>query len=107
MKMFIIGSAILLYGLLPASEVISSEHAGTATAIFAVGCFDVGASALQGRNGIVSVGKGWLGSSEINKVVYNPDEVNVKRIEDWLRDSGTYRRTISNDELSKEKGGQK
>jgi len=107
MKILIIGSAILLYGLLPVSEVISSEHAGTATAIFAVGCFDVGASALQGRKGIVSVGKGWLGSSEINKVVYHPDEVSVKQMEDWLNDSGTYRRTISTDQLSKEKGGQK
>jgi hypothetical protein len=107
MKMLVIGAAILLCGLLPACEVISAEHAGTATATFAVSCFDVGASALQGRKGVVSVGKGWLGSSEINTVVYLPDKVSVKRMEDWLRDSGTYRRTIANDELSGGKGGRK
>jgi hypothetical protein len=107
MKMLIVGAAILLCGLLPVSKVISAEHAGTATATFAVYCFDVGASALQGKKGVVSVGKGWLGSSEINTVVYFPDKVSVKRMEDWLRDSGTYRRTIANDELSGEKGGRK
>ncbi len=107
MKMLMIGAAALLCGLLPGSTAFSAEHAGTATATFAVSCFDVGASALQGKKGVVSVGKGWLGSSEINTVVYLPDTVSVKRMEDWLRNAGTYRRTIANDELFGDKGGQK
>lgn len=32
--------------------------------------------------------------SEINRVVYNPMETNVNRIEDILIESGTYIRTI-------------
>ena len=33
--------------------------------------------------------------SEINRVVFNPDETNVKSIEDTLKKSGTYIRTIA------------
>ncbi|WP_291316885.1 hypothetical protein [Desulfuromonas sp.] len=38
--------------------------------------------------------KGWRGASEVNRVVYDPRQVTVEQMEDWLRQSGTYIRTV-------------
>lgn len=54
----------------------------------------MGKAALEGRPGILSVGKGWLGRSEINTVVYQPGNVSVERMEEWLMEAGTYIRTV-------------
>ena len=42
-----------------------------------------------------SVTKGWQGMSEVNRVVYDPEQVSVEQLTDWLKDAGTYIRTIS------------
>ena len=54
----------------------------------------MGAAALEGRPGVLSVEKGWRGASEVNRVVYNPEEVTVAQMEGWLRKAGTYLRTV-------------
>ena len=57
---------------------------------FAVGCFDVGASALQGRPGVISVQKAWSGGREVDRVVFDPQKVSVPAMEKWLKDADTY-----------------
>lgn len=57
---------------------------------FVVGCFDVGASALQGRPGVISVQKAWSGGREVDRVVFDPQKVSVPAMEGWLKDAGTY-----------------
>ena len=42
----------------------------------------------------MSVEKGWRGFSEINRVIYDPALVTVVQMEQWLKGSGTYIRTI-------------
>jgi len=54
----------------------------------------VGAAALEGQPGVLSVEKGWRGTSEVNRVVYDPDKVTVEQMEGWLRKAGTYIRTV-------------
>jgi hypothetical protein len=53
-----------------------------------------GAAALEGRPGVLSVEKGWRGTSEVNRVVYDPDRVTVEQMEGWLRKAGTYVGTV-------------
>jgi len=57
---------------------------------FAVGCYDVGASALQGQPGVISVEKGWLGGKEVNRVVFDPAKISVPALEERLKGAGTY-----------------
>ena len=57
---------------------------------FAVHCYDVGASALDGLPGIISIEKGWNNFKEINRSVYDPDKITVNQLEDRLKKSGTY-----------------
>lgn len=71
----------------------SSTHAveiGGQEATFEVGCFDVGASALHGRLGVISVQKAWSGGREVDRVVFDPQKVNIPAMEEWLKDAGTY-----------------
>jgi hypothetical protein len=55
----------------------------------------VGVAAQDGRPGVISVRKGWYGLSEVNHVVYDPEQVTVEQLVGWLTESGTYIRTIS------------
>ena len=71
---------------------------GGANATFAVSWYDVGVAALDGRQGVVSVKKGWYGLSEVNHVAYDPEEITVEQLIGWLKESGTYIRTISDKE---------
>ncbi|MGD0585176.1 MAG: hypothetical protein ABSA86_05285 [Oryzomonas sp.] len=57
---------------------------------FAVGCFDVGASVLQGRPGVISVQKARSDGREVDLVVFDPRKVSVPTMEEWLKDAGTY-----------------
>jgi hypothetical protein len=54
----------------------------------------VGKAALEGRNGIKKVTRGWRGYREINTVYYDPSEISIKEMEKALRESGTYKETI-------------
>ena len=48
--------------------------------------------------------RGWRGSSEINRVVCDADQVGPAQLETWLRESGTYIRTVPPDN-GKERAG--
>jgi hypothetical protein len=54
----------------------------------------VGAAALEGRTGVIKVKKGWRGSSEVDRVTYDEEQVNVHQLEDWLKKANTYIRTV-------------
>jgi len=50
----------------------------------------VGASALDGLEGVKHVTKGFIGTREINKVRYDPEVISVERMEEALKKAGTY-----------------
>ncbi len=54
----------------------------------------MGVAALEGRPGVISVKKGWKGLSEVNRVAYDPEKVSVEQLTGWLKESGTYVRTV-------------
>jgi len=80
----------LLLALSSLSSACATEHEGDAAVTFTVGCFDVGASALQWRPGVLSVQKGWQDGKEVNRVVFDPQKVSVPSLEGWLKSAGTY-----------------
>jgi len=45
--------------------------------------------------------RGWHGSSEINRVVYDPEKTDVHKIEKLLKKSGTYIKTVAEPEKDK------
>jgi len=55
----------------------------------------VGAAALVGRPGILAVETGWYGRYEVNRVDYNPAKVSIGQMETWLKEAGTYIKTIT------------
>ena len=82
--------AILLLTLCFGSSTYATESGDTERVTFAVGCYDVGASALEGRPGIISVQKGWHGGREVNRVVFDPQKTSVISMESWLKSANTY-----------------
>jgi len=44
------------------------------------------------------VERGWLDSSEINRVIYDPEKISLQKIEKFLKKSGTYIRTAEEPE---------
>ena len=81
----------LLFAFCVNGETVSGQ---TAEATFVVHWFDVGVDALAGRSGVLSVERGWRGSSEINRVIYDPEKTDVQKIEKQLKRSGTYIKTV-------------
>jgi hypothetical protein len=79
----------ILLGL-AATIAYTADGGGKERATFAVGCFDVGASALKGKPGVISVSKGWQGGREVNRVSYDPQQVTIDEMEAWLKHAGTY-----------------
>jgi copper chaperone CopZ len=51
----------------------------------------VGKSALEGLDGVKSVGRGFSGRREINTVVYDPDGVTRDQMVSALKNAGTFR----------------
>jgi len=82
--------AVLLLALGSVSGACATEHEGEAAVTFTVGCYDVGASALRGRPGVLSVQKGWRDGKEVNRVVFDPRKVSVPSMEEWLKSAGTF-----------------
>jgi hypothetical protein len=82
--------AVLSLTLGLASGACAAEPGGKNNVTFAVACFDVGASTLQGQPGVISVQKGWLGGREVNRVIFDPKQVSVEGMEALLRRAGTY-----------------
>lgn len=90
----------LLALLLPLAAVLAVAcsgaelPAGTKQATFIVHCYDVGADALMGRPGVLAVGRGWQDLHEVDRVSFDPQRVSVEELEAWLREAGTYVRTL-------------
>lgn len=94
-------SAILLTSLLIATGSIAGTPAEMARATFAVHCYDVGAQALSARPGVISVKRGWSGSREVDRVIYNPQAVSLGQLEQWLKEAGTYVDTLEAEGVSR------
>ena len=88
-------TAVLLTSiLLIACTAGANVPPGMAAATFAVHCYDVGAGALHGKPGVLSVERGWSDGYEIDRVVYDPQIVTLQQLEYWLRQADTYIRTL-------------
>lgn len=94
MQTSLVVTAILLSLMLLACTATAEAPPGMAKATFVVHCYDVGAHALDGKPGVLSVERGWSGSREVDRVVYNPKEVSIMQFEAWLKASGTYVSTL-------------
>lgn len=55
----------------------------------------MGEAALEGRPGVIDIEKGWQGMSEINRVTFDNEKVDIEQLEDWIKASGTYLSTVS------------
>lgn len=92
-----------IYTLLLFAVIVTIVYSGFCNAVaaepsrvsFVVRCFDVGKAALEGRRGVIAVENSWQGLSEINRVSYDASMVDVHQLEAWLREAGTYIRTVS------------
>ena len=84
---------ILIFGfLILALSAALAEETGQVT--FAVGCYDVGAAALENHPGVLAVEKGWQGFREVDRVRYDPQQVKVEQMEEWLKQAETWRATL-------------
>lgn len=63
----------------------------------------MGEAALEGRPGVIDVEKGWQGRSEINRVIFDNEKVDIDQLEDWIKASGTYLSTVSEGQDSRSK----
>lgn len=87
-------SAILLTIPFLAAGASAGMTPQTAQATFAVHCYDVGASALDGKPGVLAVERGWSGSREVDRVEYDPTKVSITQLENWLKAADTYISTL-------------
>lgn len=90
---FIIVAALLTVSLL-AYNVTAEIPPGMAKATFVVHCYTVGDNTLSGKPGVVSVEPGWSGAREVDRVIFDPQEVSVSQLENWLKEAGTYVSTL-------------
>lgn len=94
MQTSLLTAVLLTSALLIACTSVADVAPGMAAATFAVHCYDVGAGALHGKPGVLSVERGWSGGYEVDRVVYDPQIVTLQQLEYWLRQAGTYIRTL-------------
>ena len=71
--------------------VVQSENSEESKAIFFVGWYDIGKTALEGMKGVISVDKGFQDGKETNTVLYDPTLITIKELESALKDAGTHR----------------
>ncbi|MCB2184108.1 MAG: hypothetical protein KQH63_18955 [Desulfobulbaceae bacterium] len=57
---------------------------------------------MERRPGILSVSKGWQDGKEINRVVFDPEIITVRRIEERLKQAGTYVQTLDEPDMKKQ-----
>ena len=50
----------------------------------------MGNAALEGLAGVHKVEKGFRGSKEVNTVYFDPDLINIEKMQDALKEAGTY-----------------
>ncbi|PLY02997.1 MAG: hypothetical protein C0623_02865 [Desulfuromonas sp.] len=87
-------TALLASTLLLVCMATAEVPSGLARATFAVHCYDVGASALEGKPGVASDQRGWSGAREVDRVVYDPEAVSLDQLESWLKKTDTYIGTL-------------
>ena len=85
---------LILTGLFLAVCSYGEVGVGRAKATFAVHCYTVGEHALRGQSGVLSVEPGWRDFREVDRVIFDPDKISVKQMEELLRRAGTYRETV-------------
>ncbi len=83
-------SVIVLSGRAMSSGPENSES----KVVFAVHCYDDGARALQGMPGVIRIEKGHRFSRETDTVYYDPAIITIEKMENALKQAGTYRDTI-------------
>jgi hypothetical protein len=106
MQATLIISATLLTFFLFAFKVTAEIPPGMAKATFVVHCYTVGVNTLAGKPGVLSVEPGWSGAREVDRVIFNPQEVSINQLEDWLKEADTYVSTLETStsaSLAKEK----
>ena len=54
----------------------------------------MGKAALEGLAGVHKVEKGFRGSKEINTVYFDPDLITIEKMQDALKEAGTYLGTL-------------
>lgn len=94
MQTSIVISAVLMTIILFACTATADVPPGMAKATFVVHCYDVGASALAGKPGVLSVERGWSGAREVDRVIFDPRHVSVAQLENWLKEADTYVSTL-------------
>lgn len=52
---------------------------------------------MERLDGVKRVDKGWSGWREINTVYFDPEKVTVMKMEEALKQAGTYRETIKSE----------
>lgn len=83
---------LLTVGVLLVGSPVHADNRESVT--FVVHCYDVGARALENRPGVINVKRGWRGFREVDRVVFDPQQVNRGQLENWLREADTYVETI-------------
>jgi copper chaperone CopZ len=86
---FFILSVVLGVGAIQ-SNAVDAANSASAEAIFFVSWYNVGESALEGLDGVISVSNGWKDRKEINTVIYDPDRIDIDRMVSALKKAGTY-----------------
>jgi hypothetical protein len=81
---------VMLTGFILAVRPPVITPSGMSNATFSVRCYDVGAKALYGKTGVVSVERGWRGAREVDRVFYDPQQVTLGQLENWLKQADTY-----------------
>lgn len=94
MKSRIILSGLILAIIFLATGVNGQTPIDKATATFAVTWYDVGAQALEGLPGVLSVTRGWRLFNEVNTVIYDPQKITVEQMVESLNNEGTYIKTL-------------
>ena len=94
MQTSLIISATLLTLVLFAFKVTAEIPPEMARATFVVHCYTVGADALSGKPGVLPVNPGWSGAREVDRVVFNTQQVSVNQLENWLKEADTYLSTL-------------
>lgn len=94
MQSSLIISATLVSVFWLAFTVTAEIPPGMAKATFVVHCYTVGEDALSGKPGVVSVDPGWSGAREVDRVVFDPKQVSMTQLENWLKEADTYVSTL-------------
>ncbi len=85
---------VLSLMILSGQAASSGQDSHESKVVFAVHCYDDGAKALRGIPGVIRIEKGFRSFREIDTVYYDPTAITVEKMENALKQAGTYRETI-------------